>query len=174
MSSTIDATPGLKELGATTERATRGALRNEKVRALSRREPLGGAPGTLRRDGIRRMQEANSGVLLVVEDARVVGALTEGDVLRRVLAKSVDLGDPVDGVMTRDVTTLQVEATVGEAMSLMERGGYRMLPLVDEAGRLAGIVHQREVLEYIAEAFPQEILNLPPRPHQLMEAPEGA
>jgi CBS domain-containing protein len=77
--------------------------------------------------------------------------------------------------MTVDPTTLPVEdATVGDAMALMDSGRYRTVPLVDGDGRLAGIVHQREVIEYVAESFPQEILNLPPRPHQQMEAPEGA
>ena len=163
-----------KSLGNTTERVSRGGLKREKVRVISRRQPLTVPPGTRLADGVRLMQQNNSGVLLIVADDRVLGALTEGDVLRRVLAQSVDLGRPVDDVMTRDVTTLHADATVGEAMTLMEQGGYRMLPLVDEAGRLTGIVHQREIIEYVAEAFPQEILNLPPRPHQLMEAPEGA
>jgi CBS-domain-containing membrane protein len=59
-------------------------------------------------------------------------------------------------------------------MQAMERGGYRNLPLVDDDGDLVGLLRQQDLLEYIAEAFPQEILNLPPRPHQTMEEPEGA
>jgi CBS-domain-containing membrane protein len=61
-----------------------------------------------------------------------------------------------------------------EAMRVMETGHYRNLPLVDPAGVVVGMLRQQDLLEYVAEAFPQEILNLPPRPHQLMEAPEGA
>jgi hypothetical protein len=55
----------------------------------------------------------------------------------------------------------------------MEAGGYRNLPLVED-GQVVGLLRQHDLLDYIAEAFPQEILNLPPRPHQLMEEPEGA
>ena len=41
-------------------------------------------------------------------------------------------------------------------------------------GTVVGLLRQQDLLEYIAEAFPQEILNLPPRPHQTMEEQEGA
>ena len=164
----------VKSLGDTTERTSRAGLRNQKASVISRREPLAVPPGTSLREGIARMQERNSGVLLVVEQGRVIGALTEGDVVKRVIGRGLDPETQVDAVMTKAPTTLPVDGTVGDAMRLMEQGGYRMLPLVDADGRLTGIVHQREVLEYVAEAFPQEILNLPPRPHQQMEEPEGA
>jgi hypothetical protein len=35
------------------------------------------------------------------------------------------------------------------------------------------VIRPQEVLKYLAEAFPEELLNLPPRPHQLMDRPEG-
>ena len=96
----------VKSLGDTTERTSRSGLKNQKASVISRREPLAVAPGTSLRDGIARMQERNSGVLLVVDDGRVRGALTEGDVLRRVIGRGVDLATPVDEVMTREPTTL--------------------------------------------------------------------
>jgi len=56
----------------------------------------------------------------------------------------------------------------------MQRRGYLGVPLVDDDGRIAGHLDARDILEYVAEAFPQEVLNLPPRPHQQMDQPEGA
>jgi CBS-domain-containing membrane protein len=56
----------------------------------------------------------------------------------------------------------------------MDRGGYRNLPLVDKRGALVGLLRQQDVVEYVAESFPQEILNLPPRPHQQMAEADGA
>jgi hypothetical protein len=55
----------------------------------------------------------------------------------------------------------------------MVRHGDRMIALVDGDGRLVGVVRQGDVLAFVAEAFPQEILNLPPRPGQVMDQPEG-
>ena len=45
--------------------------------------------------------------------------------------------------------------------------------LAKKAG-LVGIVRQVDILKYLAEAFPEELLNLPPRPHQRRKEPEGA
>jgi hypothetical protein len=39
---------------------------------------------------------------------------------------------------------------------------------------VAGIVRQQDILRFLAESFPEELLNLPPRPHQAAEASEGA
>jgi hypothetical protein len=56
----------------------------------------------------------------------------------------------------------------------MQTGRYRNVPLVDDAGLLVGVVRPVDVLKYLAESFPEELLNLPPRPHQRIEATEGA
>jgi CBS-domain-containing membrane protein len=76
--------------------------------------------------------------------------------------------------MTASPRTLDAESTLIDAMKAMEQGHFRNVPLVDLDGQLVGILRQLDLLEYVAEAFPEEILNLPPRPHQLMEEPEGA
>ena len=39
---------------------------------------------------------------------------------------------------------------------------------------LVGIVREQDILKYLAETFPEELLNLPPRPHQQMQESEGA
>lgn len=89
------------------------------------------------------------------------------------LARGVDPDALVDGYMTRDPDTLTSDSTVVEALQLMERGGYRNIPLKDADGRIEGVLRQQDILEFVAEAFPQEILNLPPRPHQVMTEADG-
>jgi CBS domain-containing protein len=120
------------------------------------------------------MRAAGGDALLIIEGGRLAGIMTERDVLTRILGKSVDVNRPVRDFMTAEPHTLPAEATLLEAMAAMESGHYRNLPLIDETGQVVGMLRQQDLLEYVAEAFPQEILNLPPRPHQLMEAPEGA
>jgi hypothetical protein len=46
--------------------------------------------------------------------------------------------------------------------------------MVDGTGRLVGVVRQADIIRYLAESFPEELLNLPPRTHQRMKEPEGA
>ena len=60
-----------------------------------------------------------------------------------------------------------------EALELMQTGRYRNVPIVDERRTLVGVVRQVDIIRYLAESFPQELLNLPPRPHQRMETSEG-
>jgi len=157
----------------TTEHLSRRELRSERLKALGRRAPSIVQAGATIGAAIGQMQANHGDCLLVCSDDRLVGILTERDILRKVLGRGIDLDSLVDGFMTPDPDTLTVEATLEDALKLMERGGYRNVPLVDGSGRLEGVLRQQDILEFVAEAFPQEILNLPPRPHQVMEQAEG-
>jgi CBS domain-containing protein len=75
--------------------------------------------------------------------------------------------------MTTEPRTLHLDQPVRDAIVLMQTGRYRNVPLVDDDGGLVGVVRPVDLLKYLAEAFPEELLNLPPRPHQLMEQAEG-
>jgi CBS domain-containing protein len=149
-------------------------LRSERIRIVMRGKPLAVPAGTTLAAGIAALQGARSECLLVTEGEVLVGILTERDILLKVLGRDVDLASPIDAFMTAQPDTLTPDDTVGEALALMDRGGYRHLPLTDARGRPAGLLRQQDVLAYLAEAFPEEILNLPPRPHQRMEEPDGA
>jgi len=76
--------------------------------------------------------------------------------------------------MTRQPKTLDLDQTIRDAIVLMKTGRYRNVPIVDAAGHLVGVVRQADIIKYLAESFPEELLNLPPRPHQRMKEPEGA
>ena len=170
----MDGTAQTKSVGRTTDGMSRIDLRNEKVRSIAQREPVSVAPEVTLDQALEQMRAAGGDALLIIDAGRLVGILTERDVLMRILGQDVDGNRPVGDFMTAQPHTLPGEATLVEAMAALESGHYRNLPLVDEAGRVVGMLRQQDLLEYVAEAFPQEILNLPPRPHQLMEAPEGA
>jgi CBS domain-containing protein len=149
-------------------------LRNEKARVLARPDPATVTPQTSLRDALDQMRAHGGDAILIKDGNRVAGILTERDVLTRVLGAQVDQAQPVSSVMTRDPNTLSADASLLEAMQAMESGHYRNVPLTEPDGTVVGLLRQQDLIEYIAEAFPQEILNLPPRPHQLMDQPEGA
>jgi CBS domain-containing protein len=110
----------------------------------------------------------------VCQGTRLLGIFTEHDALMKVIGQDVDASRPIDEFMTQAPRAIDANATLHQALAAMEEGPYRNLPLVDGAGNLVSLLRQQDVLEFVAEAFPEEILNLPPRPHQLMEEPEGA
>jgi CBS domain-containing protein len=164
----------IKSLGDTTEHLSRRDFQRERIRALRPNPAITVEAGSPIGEVIRRMQQgASGGAALVTSNGRLAGIITERDVLLKVLGRDVEPTAAVDGFMTDDPQTLTVDAFLWEALAMMERGHYRHIPLIDEDGSAAAILSQQDVLEYVAEAFPQEILNLPPRPHQKMEQEEG-
>ena len=126
-------------------------------------------------DAIGVMQAGETRSVLVTEaDGRLVGIFTERDVVLRALGPAVDLRAPIEHYMSRDPEAVHPDDNLGHALDVMQRGRHHGLPVVDGTGRVIGHLDSRDVLEYVAEAFPQEVLNLPPRPHQLLDQPEGA
>lgn len=146
---------------------------------ISRREPVTVGPGTSLAGCLLAIQQTGTGDSVFVTDAegRLAGVLTERDVFGRLVgpdvAAGVDVDAPVEQFMTADPHTLRLDQTVRDALELMQEGRYRNVPVVDDDGRLVGVVRQIDILKYLAESFPEELLNLPPRPHQRMEQAEG-
>ena len=170
----IQGTARTKSASETTTSIGRIELRAEKARALARPDPATVTPRMALREALAQMREHGGDAILVKENGRIAGILTERDVLTRVFGAQVDEARPVSEFMTSDPHTLSADASLLEAMQAMESGHYRNVPLVEQDGTVVGLLRQQDVIEFIAEAFPQEILNLPPRPHQLMDQPEGA
>jgi len=152
------------------------SLADERLRVLSRRQPVTVLPGTSLAECVRAIQRTGTGDSVFVCDAagRLVGVLTERDIFGRIVGGAVDLREPVERLMTTEPNTLDLDDTIRDAIVLMQTGRYRNVPMVDSAGFLVGVVRQSDIIKYLAESFPEELLNLPPRPHQRMKEPEGA
>ena len=160
---------------ATVERRV-PSITEERLRVLSRRQPVTVMPGTSLVDCVRAIQRTGTGDSVFVCDAsgRLIGVLTERDVFARLVGGTVDLNQPVESLMTTEPRTLDLDDTIRDAIVLMQTGRYRNVPLVDEDRQLVGVVRQSDIIKFLAESFPEELLNLPPRPHQRMKEPEGA
>lgn len=152
------------------------SLLDAELMVVSRREPLTVPPGTSLADCLRLIRRSGVGdsVLVADDDGRLVGVLTERDIFGRLIGTGVDLTAPVETLLTREPHTLRLTDTVRDAMVLMQTGRYRNIPIVDAERRVVGIVRPQDVLRYLAESFPETLLNLPPRPHQTIEESEGA
>jgi CBS domain-containing protein len=151
-------------------------LTDARLRVLSRRQPVTVPPGTSLAECVRAIQLTGTGdsVFVCDESGRLLGVLTERDIFGRIVVGNVDLAQPVESLMTTEPRTLDLDETIRDAIDLMQTGRYRNVPLVDDAGHLVGVVRQVDIIKYLAESFPEELLNLPPRPHQRMKEPEGA
>jgi CBS domain-containing protein len=104
---------------------------------------LGVDPATSLVDAARRMHERRIGAIVVTEGDRLVGIVTERDVLRAVATGSVD--GPVSDAMTRSPETIGPDESAGQAAALMIHGGFRHLPVVDGAD-VVGMVSIRDLV----------------------------
>lgn len=101
------------------------------------------AEATLR-EAAASMVERGVGAVVVLEGDSVVAILTERDVLKAVAAGRAE-GAATSEWMTPHPDTIEPADTMDHAASLMIHGGYRHLPVLDEA-RLVGIVSIRDVM----------------------------
>jgi CBS domain-containing protein len=142
-----------------------GSVFHEPVTLLGSRTPITVGESVTVEDAIERMRKHRIGCLLVTRDDRLVGIFTERDVLYRVVAARLDARTtPVGEVMTEDPESLPADAEIAWAMNRMSLGGFRHVPLVDGDGRPVGILSIKDVVSYLAEFFPDEVMNIPPRP----------
>jgi CBS domain-containing protein len=114
------------------------------------------------------------GYVLIVEDGRPVGIMSEREVLMKIVARDVKYDESVDTYMSHRPETLTLKDPIARAIQLMNEVGERNIPIVDETGRAVAVLRTLDIIHFLAEAFPAQVLNLPPRPHQLIPEPEGA
>lgn len=139
----------------------------EPIRRLLPLGPQLVSPATTVTDAVRAMREHRAGCVLVVDGERLVGIFTERDLLYLVGVSSLDR--PVSEVMTTDPDVLRPNDPIVYALNLMSVGGYRHVPLVDDAHRPVGVVSMRHIVHYLVAFFPQAVLTLPPDPTRAEE-----
>ncbi len=131
-------------------------------------------PATTIGDAARIMKTHGVGCVLVEERRALVGILTERDILTKLVGTGYDPARVrVDDVMTREVETLTPDDPIGFALQRMSVGGFRHVPLVNEDGHPVGILSVKDIIDYLAERFPREVLNIPPEPGKQPRIPEG-
>ncbi len=154
-------------------RSVEEILRTVRIDDLGRQHDHRVSPDTPLGEVYRVLDEKRHGAVMVCEDDRVVGIFTQRDILNRTAGKDVDVATPIGELMTREPVTLPADRRVAEALEVMVEGGYRHVPLIDAKGREAGLISSRVILRFIADHYPETVLNLPPRLHQQLARPEG-
>ena len=100
-------------------------------------------------DVARMMASVESGAVPVTDDGKVVGLITDRDIVLRVVAENLPLSTPVTEVMTSGVETCRKDDTVADAAAKMGSRQIRRLVVLDEGGDLAGMLSLGDIaLEY--------------------------
>jgi CBS domain-containing protein len=150
-------------------------MAHTKVGEIEVREPVRMAPDAPMVEAVTLLRERNRGAV-IIEGAggELLGIFTEHDLVSRVDHMSHDWhDDPVRDHMTERPITVKASQPLARAIVAMEAGGFRNLPIVDDAGKVTGLISIRDVLRHIAERYPQEFLNLPPDPDREAKNPWG-
>jgi CBS domain-containing protein len=149
-------------------------IKTAKIRHLKLQRPLIVPSGARTLEVISSMRKSRQTCVLICRGEQCIGIFTERDFLNKMLTQKADTSLPIDKWMSADPKTLTPDDTLEKAIHMMHEFGYRNIPLVDNHGKCAGLLQIRNITDYLAELYPQEVLNRPPRENQKFSAPDGA
>jgi CBS domain-containing protein len=105
---------------------------------------------------IKLLGEKKIGAVLVMNESRLEGILSERDIVRVLGERGASvLDEPVAQVMTRKVVTCKETDTVAELMEMMTTGKFRHLPVVDN-GKVVGLISIGDVVKRRVEEYERE------------------
>ncbi len=97
------------------------------------------------REAAIMMRDGDMGAVPVVENERLVGIVTDRDIVVRCVAEGRDTNTPIGEAMTTEISSVRPDDFVFEAVRLMGDQQVRRIPVIDEKGKLAGIISMADV-----------------------------
>ena len=114
---------------------------NRSVRDVMVKDVVSIDPSASLTDAARRMEDANVGMLPVVEDGKVLGVITDRDIVIRAVAREADPASTAVGdCLSGDAVVARPEWTAQRAMQTMAQAQVGRLPVLDDEERLVGVV----------------------------------
>lgn len=110
-----------------------------KIEEVTVRSPVTASPGTTISEAARLMARHAVGSLIIVDGDRLVGLVTDRDLVLRALARNLTPDTRVDAVMSMNVIALDAGADVRDALRAFSLHAVRRLPIVDH-GRVTGLL----------------------------------
>lgn len=157
--------PGLNE----------GITLDAPLSSLKLPRPIIVSSGTSIKEAVMNLQEKSLGCLLVEDKNRLIGIMTERDILLKITGKGLDFDKEVVGnFMSGDPEYLKMEDAVAYALNIMVFSGFRHVPIVDDNKKSVGVVSLVDIVQQVAYTLSDEVLNLPPLPQREgFDRPEG-
>lgn len=124
-----------------------------KVCDAMTRLPIVVSPETNLEDCAKKMAENKVGSLLIKEKDKLLGIITDADMVRRVLAKGIDPKiTKVKEVMNTELTTISPEKDIFDALMLMKDKDIRQLPVMD-GKKMVGLLTMKDILKIEPQLF---------------------
>jgi CBS domain-containing protein len=114
---------------------------SQKVSEVMTPAPVAVLPGQPVRDAAQAMREYGIGAVLVAENGKLRGLVTDRDIVVRAVASGRDPGStPVSEVCSKDLVTARPHEDADEAVRRMRERGVRRIPVVEDADRAVGVL----------------------------------
>jgi CBS domain-containing protein len=118
----------------------------ESIRDLMTADPRSLESGSSVIEAARLMRDDDVGIVPIVEGGKLVATLTDRDITIRVVAEGKSVENTTVGeIASRELVTVDPQQDLDEALRLMARHQVRRLPVVEEDGKLVGIVAQADI-----------------------------
>ena len=120
----------------------------KSIREAMTSDPRGVESSTSVAEAARLLKDVDVGSLPIVDEGRLVGMVTDRDIVTRVVAEGKDVGSTTVGeIASKELVTVDPQQNLDEALRLMAQHQIRRLPVVEEDGRLVGILAQADVAQ---------------------------
>ena len=118
----------------------------ESIRELMTTNPRSLESGSNVMEAARLMRDEDVGIVPVVDGEKLIGTVTDRDIAIRVVAEGKSPESTTVGeIASRELVTIDPQQELDEALRLMARHQVRRLPVVEEDGKLVGIVAQADI-----------------------------
>ena len=132
----------------------------KKIRDLMTPSPATVSPDQPVIESAKIMRDEDVGIVPIAEGDRLVGTVTDRDITTRVVAEGKDpQSTPVSEIASTQLVTIDPDQEIEEALRLMAQHQVRRLPVVEEDGRLVGIVAQADVARAGEDAKTGEVVQ---------------
>ena len=125
--------------------ADKTAISRRRCREIMTKSVRTASPEMSVRDAAALMREGDMGAVPIVEAGKLIGIVTDRDIVIRVVAEGKDSATPVTEAMTTTLFTVTPDDFVFEAIRLMGDKQVRRIPVINESGELAGIIAMADV-----------------------------
>jgi CBS domain-containing protein len=131
-----------------------------QIRELMTENPRTISAGDSIVDAAKLMREEDAGIAPIVDGDRLVGVLTDRDIAIKIVAEGKDpTSTKATDIASKNLVTIDPQQELDEALRLMAQHQVRRLPVVEEDGKLVGIVAQADVARHASSDRTGEVVE---------------
>ena len=106
------------------------------------------------------MKKSNISTVIITKQGKPIGIITERDMAQKVVAAGLDVKKTIaKQIMSSPIQAITPDTNIYYAHSLMQKEGFKKLPVMDRAGNLMGIVTQTDINNYFTQKRKEFVMN---------------